>query len=118
MRAKDVVGRRGEQLACERLEAMGWSVLDRNWRGAAGEIDIVALDGTTLVVVEVKTRTGTGFGHPAEAVTPAKVARLRALGGQWLSTHDVAVRDVRLDVVAVLTVPGRAPVVEHLRGVS
>ena len=73
MRAKDAVGRRGEQWAAERLEELGWTVLDRNWRGHAGELDIVALDGDELVLVEVKTRTGRGFGRPAEAVPDTKL---------------------------------------------
>ena len=68
MRAKDAVGRYGEKVAAAYLVEQGWQVLDRNWRGAAGELDIVALHGDELVVVEVKTRTGDGFGHPAEAV--------------------------------------------------
>lgn len=118
MRAKDAVGRYGEQVVAERLAAAGWQVLDRNWRGRDGELDLVALDGDVLVTVEVKTRTGTGFGHPAEAVTPVKLARLRRLTGQWLADHEVRASGVRVDVVAVLlSRRGGAPVVEHLRGV-
>ena len=118
MRAKDAVGRRGEQWAAERLEGLGWTVLDRNWRGHAGELDIVALDGDELVLVEVKTRTGRGFGPPAEAVTAAKLARVRKLGGQWLHEHDLRPRSVRVDVVAIVAEPGRPVVLEHLVGVS
>src|SRR5665647_948680 len=65
MRAKDAVGRYGENVAATYLARAGWQLLDRNWRGPAGELDIVALQGTELVVVEVKTRSGDGFGHPA-----------------------------------------------------
>ena len=91
MGAKDAVGRYGEQ-SSRRACAAGWQVLDRNWRGTRGELDIVALDGGVLVVVEVKTRSGDGFGHPAEAVTAGKLARLRRLAGQWLAEHAVARR--------------------------
>ena len=114
---KDDVGRYGETVAATYLTEAGWEVLDRNWRGSAGEVDIVALDGDDLVVVEVKTRTGDGFGHPAEAVTPVKLARLRRLAGQWLAAHDLHPRGVRVDVVAVLARRGGALRVEHLRGV-
>ncbi len=118
MRAKDAVGRYGENVAAAHLSAAGWQVLDRNWRGTGGELDIVALDGAVLVVVEVKTRSGDGFGHPAEAVTAVKLARLRRLTGQWLAEHDLHPRSVRIDVVAVRTAPAGAARVEHLRGVS
>lgn len=118
MRAKDAVGRYGENVAATHLIRCGWEVLDRNWRGSGGELDIVALHGTELVVVEVKTRTGDGFGHPAEAVTPAKMARLRRLAGQWLAAHDVHPASVRIDVLAVHAARSGAARVEHLRGVS
>lgn len=117
MRAKDAVGRYGEGVAAAHLERSGWELLDRNWRGRAGELDIVALDGQELVVVEVKTRTGDGFGHPAEAVTPLKLARLRRLAGEWLDTHDLRPRSVRIDVMAIRTSRRGAARVEHLRGV-
>ncbi|HSP60259.1 MAG TPA: YraN family protein [Ornithinimicrobium sp.] len=118
MRAKDAVGRYGENVAARYLQDQGWELLDRNWRGQAGEIDIVALQGSELVVVEVKTRSGDTFGHPAEAVTPLKLARLRRLAAQWLHEHDVRPAGVRIDVVAVRTaLQGRARV-EHLVGVQ
>ena len=82
-----------------------------------GELDIVAMDGDDVVVVEVKTRSGTGFGHPAEAVTRAKVARLRRLAAEWLSAHDLHAAGVRIDVVAVVRRRSGAAQVEHLRGV-
>lgn len=110
-------GRAGEDLVARRLEDAGWCVLDRNWRGRGGELDIVALEGDELVVVEVKTRTGTGFGHPAEAVTPVKAARLRRLTGQWLAENSQHAASVRVDVVAVWLCEGLAPRVEHLRGI-
>ena len=81
MAAKDAVGRYGERVVARRLDALGWEVLDRNWRCALGELDIVAADHGCLVAVEVKTRRTATFGSPLEAVTPAKVARLRKLAG-------------------------------------
>lgn len=117
MRAKDAVGRYGENVAASYLVAAGWEVVDRNWRGRAGELDIVALHGDELVVVEVKTRTGEGYGHPAEAVTAAKLGRLRRLAGEWLASHDLHPRSVRVDVIAVRTARRGAASVEHLTGV-
>lgn len=113
-----VLGARGEQIAVDHLAAHGLVVLDRNWRCREGELDVVATDGATVVVVEVKTRTGTGFGRPEEAVTPLKLARMRRVAQRWLAEHRVGWVEVRFDVVAVV-VDRRtgAHEVTHLRGV-
>lgn len=116
--ARAAVGLHGEKIAARFLVEAGYEVLDRNWRGTRGELDIVARQGDEVVVVEVKTRSGLGYGHPAEAITPAKLARLRRLAGQWLSEHDVGARSVRVDVVAVILPRAGAATVEHLSGVA
>jgi putative endonuclease len=113
---KDELGRRGEQLAAEYLERAGLRILDRNWRCETGELDIVALERRVLVVCEVKTRSGVGYGLPVEAVTRSKAARIRRLAHQWLAESRARWVDVRFDVVAVLLVPGREPQVEHYEG--
>ncbi|WP_026365950.1 YraN family protein [Promicromonospora sukumoe] len=148
MAKKDGVGRYGERVAVRHVEARGWRVLDTNWRGSEGELDIVALDGDVLVVVEVKTRSGLGFGHPAEAVTPRKLTRIKRLTGQWLTVFrerlaaerleaegqaggaeaggPVAVLPdvrtwfgaIRIDVVAVTLQRQGPAVVEHLEAVA
>ncbi|MFI6577122.1 YraN family protein [Nocardiopsis sp. NPDC050513] len=112
-----VLGVRGEDLAVVFLERVGMRVLDRNWRVPAGEIDIVARDGRTLVVAEVKTRTSARFGHPLDALTPARRFRLRGLGSAWAARHRVAGRPLRVDGVGVLVVGGRV-FVTHERGVG
>ncbi|GAA4658843.1 YraN family protein [Kineococcus glutinatus] len=118
MRAEDAVGGYGERIAARHLEQAGMVVLARNWRCELGELDLIARDGDCLVVCEVKTRRSTAAGHPLEAVTPVKLARLRRLAAAWMSAHGVHPREVRLDVVGVLR-PLRGPaVVEHLRGVG
>ena len=117
MRAKDAVGRYGEDVAEAHVRRRGWQVLERNWRCRDGELDLVALDGDELVVVEVKTRRSTAYGHPAEAVTAVKLARVRRLAAQWLAVHDVHPRSIRVDVIAVLLVRGRNAQVDHLVGV-
>ncbi|MCO7220976.1 YraN family protein [Klenkia sp. PcliD-1-E] len=109
------LGARGEQLAVDHLTAAGLTVLDRNWRCARGELDVVAREGDALVFCEVKTRSGTRYGTPLEAVTPAKQARLKQLARWWLDAHDEHAVVLRFDVVGVLVVAGRATV-SHLRG--
>jgi len=117
MAAKDAVGAYGERVAVRHLEAGGMVVLDRNWRCRDGEIDIIARDGDALVFCEVKTRSGSGFGSPAEAVVPAKARRLRKLALLWLADSGVHPPELRFDVVAVSRSRRGAASVEHLRGV-
>lgn len=118
MRNKDELGRWGEELATRHLRQAGLVVLDRNWRCEIGEIDIVAREGRQLVICEVKTRSGLGFGSPLEAVTPLKAQRLGRLAGAWLASHRLSIRTVRIDVIGVLRRHGATPVIEHVRGVD
>ena len=115
-RVKGAIGRFGEELAARHLQDAGLEILDRNWRCAEGEIDIVARDGDTLVVIEVKTRSGAAFGDPAEAVIAAKAARLRRLALRWLAANGIGWSDLRFDVVTVLRRREGDPLVRHLRG--
>ena len=111
------VGALGEDLAAEFLESAGLVVLARNWRSRYGELDLIAEDGDTVVFVEVKTRTGLGYGTPAEAVTAAKAVRIRRLAALWLSSHERRWRRIRVDVVTVLLPSRGAPVITHRRQV-
>jgi putative endonuclease len=105
------LGKTGEDLACRELERRGYAILARRWRQRAGEIDIVARDGDTLVFVEVKARDGRRFGAPAEAVSPFKQRRIAQLAVQYLTRNRVAACRCRFDVVSVDVDAGR-PVVE------
>jgi putative endonuclease len=118
MGAKDVLGREGEQAAVGYLESCGFRILDRNWRCADGEIDIVAVDRHTLVVCEVKTRSGTRYGTPLDAVGQAKRRRLRKLAALWLSAHGIRFDQVRIDVLGLLRDGADGFTVEHVRGVG
>lgn len=114
-------GARGEDLAAEHLAGAGLEVVARNWRVARGdlrgEIDLVALDhdARLVVVVEVKTRRGDGFGGALAAVTPGKQARIRRLAVAFLLDARLPYRQVRFDVVAV-RLDHRPPTVDHLVG--
>jgi putative endonuclease len=118
VRTTDAVGDYGERLAVRHLESLGYRVLERRWRCARGEIDILAVDGRCLVACEVKTRRSVAAGGPLEAVTAAKVARLRRLTAAWLQQQDASWPDVRIDVIGV-RLRSRGPAeVEHVRGVG
>ncbi|HUY49126.1 MAG TPA: YraN family protein [Streptosporangiaceae bacterium] len=118
MREKDALGRRGEQLAAEYLQRAGMRILDRNWRCAEGEIDIVAAERRALVVCEVKTRSGTRYGSPLEAISRNKRIRLRRLAVRWLDAHGVLFDEVRIDVVGLLRDRSGNFTIEHVRGVG
>ena len=117
MAAKDDLGRRGENLAADHLTASGYEIVERNWRCTQGEIDIVASKDNEIVFVEVKTRTSVAFGHPLEAITVAKLARLRRLAGAWCQAHPDARASVRIDAIAIIA-PTRGLIeIEHLERV-
>ena len=118
MRAKDALGRYGEDLAVEHLRRQGLTIVARNWRCSAGELDVIARDGDTLVVCEVKTRSSRAYGDPVEAVTPRKLRRLRGLALRWLDEQGIHVPDIRFDVIGIIQPPAGPPVLQHLRGVS
>ncbi len=105
----------GERQAAAWYEQRGYEILARNWRCPEGELDLVARKGATIVFCEVKTRTGSSFGIPAEAVTPAKQARLRRLAGRWLRQDGSGLGAgralVRFDVACILG--GRLEVLEQ-----
>lgn len=117
MRAKDVLGRLGEDAAAAHLTGLGWTIIERNWRCPEGELDIVAHDGSALVVCEVKTRSSAGHGTPVEAITPAKAARLRRLTHRWLTAHGIGHATVRIDALGLVRAgPGRFDI-DHLKEV-
>jgi len=116
MADKDIRGRAGEERAARHLQAQGYTVLDRNWRTAAGELDIVAARGPHLVVVEVKTRRTEWFGHPFEAVDKRKRDRLWRLACAWAVAHPEVARrrTLRLDLIGITGEDPATAVLEHL----
>ena len=118
MNAKDDLGRRGEQFAAQYLERAGFRILDRNWRCAEGEIDIVAAERRVLVVCEVKTRSDDRYGTPLDAITRTKRSRLRRLAIRWLVAHGVLFDEVRIDVIGLVRDRSGHFTLEHVRGVG
>jgi putative endonuclease len=95
------LGQRGEALAAAHLQSKGYRIIETNARTPSGEIDIVANDGGTLVVVEVRTRRGDRFGTAAESVNAGKRAKLRQVTAEYVMSHPGWAGDYRIDVVVV-----------------
>lgn len=115
-RARQAIGAYGEERAARHLSDLGMVVLERNWRCDEGEIDLVLRDRDVLVVCEVKTRTSLVAGSPHEAITDAKLDRLRRLGERWAAERGIRPAGVRVDLVAVLRPRRGAPDVDHVPG--
>jgi putative endonuclease len=109
-------GTRGEELAARYLQDQGLVVLARNWRCPEGELDLIATDHQRLIVCEVKTRSSTNFGHPAEAVTDEKALRIRRLSRRWRTAHSVGWCEERFDIISIIWPPGEPPQIQHLKG--
>ncbi|MBV9593657.1 MAG: YraN family protein [Actinobacteria bacterium] len=119
MTANRAIGQYGERLAARYLAERGLEILDRNWRCRDGELDIVARDDAAVVFCEVKTRSSTDYGYPAEAVDGIKAARIRRLALAWLADHRSAEGfrpELRFDVISVVLARRGAPSVEHRIG--
>jgi len=111
------LGSKGEDVACRFLMEKGYRILERNVRMGRGEIDIVAREGGEIVFVEVKTRTTTRMGTPAEAVGPRKQEQLRRLALLYLKSRSIGETPCRFDVATIiLPGTGEKPEIEIIKG--
>lgn len=110
------LGQRGEAAAARYLRRRGYRIVARGDRAVLGELDLVAVDGRTLVFVEVKTRESHDAGHPTDAVDADKQRRLSRLALGYLRRHDLLECPARFDVMAVTWPAGaRTPRIEHFQ---
>lgn len=108
------LGARGEALAAALLERAGWRILARNWRSGHREIDLIAERDGVVAFVEVKTRAGLGFGHPAEAITAQKRRDLARAAQMWILRNGRPGWVYRFDAVAIWWPPQGPPRLEHI----
>ncbi|KAF0188581.1 MAG: hypothetical protein FD168_1694 [Desulfobulbaceae bacterium] len=110
-RRRNILGQRGEGLAAEYLQEIGYCIVERNYRNHYGEIDIIAQDWThsafgdkskTIVFVEVKTRKNNLFSFPSEAVTQRKQLQISKVALEYLAHNNLTEVAARFDVVAIL----------------
>jgi putative endonuclease len=109
------LGERGEDAAAAFLERTGMTIIERNWRCPAGEVDIIALDDNEIVLVEVKTRRTVRRGTPEEAVTPAKQKRYAKLATAYIQHASVADVGIRFDVITLLVLAEDRALLRHHR---
>ena len=113
---KDELGKWGEERAARFLKKQGLRVLERNVELPAGEIDLVARDGDSLVIVEVKTRTEADFGGPLAAVNPSKRRKLVTLARSYLARRSLGETPCRFDIVGVTQkLNSPSPEIEYIR---
>ncbi len=96
------LGKWGEEVAARAYQRRGYEIVERNWRCADGEIDLIVRKRRHIAVVEVKTRRTANFGHPIEAVNEAKQHRIRRIAAQWRAEKGVRAPPFRFDVASVL----------------
>ena len=109
-------GKTGEKTAEKFLKKKGCQILHRNYKTNLGEIDLIVVDKDALVFVEVKSRSGLGFGTPAEAVTYFKRSKINQVAAQYLTRHMLHGVPVRFDVVEVYLLDGRVEHIENAFG--
>lgn len=113
------LGKKGEEIAHKFLEEAGFRIIEKNFRSKIGELDLIAVDGDTLVFVEVKTRFSEEFGPPEEAVTPNKLRTIARVGEYYKSLHEDTPDAMRIDVVAIDFEPdGRLKRVDLIKNVT
>ena len=98
------LGKQGEQVASDYLREKGYKIIARNWRFKHKEVDIIAIHDDYLVVIEVKTRTSSGWEHPRESITPVKIRFLVHATEAFVQQHNID-RKIRFDVVTVMPIP-------------
>lgn len=110
------IGVLGEDIAARHLEALGFSILCRNFRSRFGEIDLIAKDGDTIVFVEVKARRSRQFGKAVEQITKGKKRKIERTAGGYLRETEALGSNVRFDVVGIDILPGGEERIEHVKG--
>lgn len=110
------LGTYGEDIACRYLRGLGLEIIDRNVRFAAGELDIVAIEGDHICFIEVKTRSSLKYGRPSLAVGSRKRQKLRCLAGLYLKSRSrYRLLSPRIDVLELLMIPGSKMAVNYIR---
>ncbi len=113
---KQRIGKYGEELAEAYLKLIGYKILEKNFRCSRGEIDIIALDNSQIVFIEIKLRTSKEYGQPSEAVTEKKLNRIYKTAEYFLHVRNLLNQNTRIDVVEIYSKPQKC-YINHLKQV-
>ena len=117
MAAHNELGKWGEDLAADYLQRRGYEILERDWKSGRIDLDIVAREGSTLVIVEVKTRRNRLYGDPEEAVDYRKRKSLQSAINHYAKSHRMSAA-VRFDIISVVGMIGTTPEIDHIKDVT
>ena len=117
MAAHNELGKWGETLAAEFVEKQGYEILERDWKSGHHDLDIIARDEDTLVIIEVKTRRNRLFGDPEEAIDYKKRLSLQSAINHYVKSHRIKI-PVRFDVISIVGMIGSTPEIDHIKDVT
>jgi putative endonuclease len=115
--AHNELGKWGEALAAEYVEKQGYEILERDWKSGHHDLDIIAKDEDTLVIIEVKTRRNRLFGDPEEAIDYKKRLSLQSAINHYVKSHHINA-PVRFDVISIVGTVGSTPDIDHIKNVT
>jgi putative endonuclease len=115
--AHNELGKWGEALAAEFVEKQGYEILERDWKSGHHDLDIIARDEDTLVIIEVKTRRNRLFGDPEEAIDYKKRLSLQSAINHYVKLHRIKI-PVRFDVISIVGMIGSTPEIDHIKDVT
>ena len=114
LNSRQRLGKNGEEAVAQYLKKNGYQILTKNYRCKLGEIDLIARDGSDLVFIEVKTRSGLGYGSPAAAVTIRKQRQISRVAQCYLTEHKLFDSPARFDVISVLCDATKDHQIDHI----
>ena len=117
MAAHNELGKWGEDCAADYLQRMGYTILERDWKSGHHDLDIIANDEDTLVIIEVKTRRSRLFGNPEEAIDYKKRLSLLSASNHYVKSHHINA-PVRFDIVSIVGTMGSTPEIDHIKDVT
>ena len=117
MAAHNELGKWGEDLAAAYLAKKGYEILERDWMSGHHDLDFIARDEDTLVIIEVKTRRNRLFGDPEEAIDYKKRMSLQSAINHYVKSHRTG-RDIRFDIISIVGTIGSTPEIDHIKDVT
>jgi putative endonuclease len=115
--AHNELGKWGEAIAAEFVEKKGYDIIERDWKSGHHDLDIIARDEDTLVIIEVKTRHNRLFGNPEEAIDYKKRQSLQSAINHYVKSHYVNA-PVRFDIISIVGTIGSTPEIDHIKDVT